>query len=111
MKIKRRSPLCHAGSEPHPLSLKKLINVKFKKEQSKNICLVCLKTFTNGMGAIVIKPCGDVVCKHCHGKFIKKKHECVCDKKTEGIIEIQADGTGFTAAGNAEAVKHTPAFM
>jgi nitric oxide synthase-interacting protein len=55
-----------------------------------------------------LQVCGHVVCKTCVDKIVKPGKQCVaCDAtvKEKDVVELQRDGTGYAAAGKAEAVK------
>jgi nitric oxide synthase-interacting protein len=104
----KSTPKC-PGSD-HPISIKKLTPVIFKKQENECICFICTKTLKNGMSISVIKPCGHVVCSSCLVKFTKNKCP-VCEVKVKEVIELAVDGTGFAAAGKAQVVKDTVAFM
>jgi hypothetical protein len=48
------------------------------------------------------------VCKSCCEKIVKPGKQCVaCDgrAKEKDLVELKRDGTGYAAAGGAEAVK------
>lgn len=49
-----------------------------------------------------------MTCQSCVDKIVKKGKQCVaCDgrAKDKDLVELKRDGTGFAAAGGAEAVK------
>ncbi|OJD16765.1 hypothetical protein AJ78_03103 [Emergomyces pasteurianus Ep9510] len=72
------APLCPASTpeNKHNYSLKGLVNVNFtedKDDQSGEtirICPSCKKGLSNGVKAILTKPCGHVICKPCVDKFM-----------------------------------------
>ncbi|PGH13381.1 hypothetical protein AJ79_03660 [Helicocarpus griseus UAMH5409] len=71
------SPLCPASTpeNKHNYSLKGLVTVNFtenKDEQGETIriCPSCKKGLSNGVKAILTKPCGHVICKPCVDKFM-----------------------------------------
>jgi nitric oxide synthase-interacting protein len=78
-----------APSDPHPFSLKTLVEVHFATAAdepaagaggsaapeppgtaSRRICPACRKTLTNATKAMLAVPCGHVVCKPCADKFV-----------------------------------------
>ena len=113
MKIEKTVPQCYGGKTPHNISVKKLLTVIFQeKEQDSASCPVCIKSFGNGIIALVLKPCGHAMCKECVDKFCKSLKKCsVCEVKFKSAIKIAAEGTGFAAGGATEAVKVTPGFI
>ncbi|ODH38928.1 hypothetical protein ACO22_02090 [Paracoccidioides brasiliensis] len=72
------TPLCPASTpeNKHTYSLKGLVTVNFtenKDDQSGEtirICPSCQKGLSNGVKAILTKPCGHVICKPCVNKFM-----------------------------------------
>ncbi|OAX84484.1 hypothetical protein ACJ72_01155 [Emergomyces africanus] len=72
------APLCPASTpeSKHNYSLKGLVTVNFtedKDDQSGEmirICPSCKKGLSNGVKAILTKPCGHVICKPCVDKFM-----------------------------------------
>ncbi|KAI9205795.1 uncharacterized protein BJ171DRAFT_499620 [Polychytrium aggregatum] len=115
--------VCTASTTPHPIMLKKLVPIVFtpakgaKTSASKveHMCPSCLKTLTNGVKMMFLKPCGHVFCKHCCQKFIKEQQKCfVCDTrcKDKDMVELHTEGTGFVSGGGqVEAKKVTVAFQ
>jgi nitric oxide synthase-interacting protein len=85
------SPVCPGSSEsnPHDYSLKTLVDVHFTeakddeagagtgsgmkdndKMKKSRICPSCQKVLTNGLKAMLTKPCGHVICSPCVSKFM-----------------------------------------
>ncbi|KAA8652406.1 hypothetical protein EYZ11_002859 [Aspergillus tanneri] len=71
------TPICPASSEDkrHGYSLKSLVDVHFTEEKTTDgsvarICPSCKKTLTNGLKAMLTKPCGHVICQPCVSKFM-----------------------------------------
>lgn len=67
------------GSEEgktHVLSLKTLVDVRFEEEKGgegngpRRVCPACNKTLSNATRAVMVTPCGHVVCKACADKFL-----------------------------------------
>ncbi|KAJ6439997.1 zinc finger containing protein [Purpureocillium lavendulum] len=71
-------PTCPSApnDHPHPISLHRLITVKFKEETDpstngeRRICPSCLKTLSNSSNAIMTEQCGHVLCMSCVKKFL-----------------------------------------
>ncbi|KAI8900954.1 hypothetical protein BC833DRAFT_655925 [Globomyces pollinis-pini] len=116
LKVSKSTPQCTAGKNPHAISFKKLVAVKFKQHTSGTTtttsCPVCLKSFILGVSISILKPCGDAICKKCIGKFIKAKKCPCCDIKCKekDVVDLVIEGSGFAGAGTAEAKKFTTAF-
>ncbi|KAL1964970.1 hypothetical protein VTN77DRAFT_6170 [Rasamsonia byssochlamydoides] len=76
------SPICPGSSNGnrHEYSLKTLVDVHFTEEkvedlnstepQVSRICPSCKKVLTNGLKAMLTKPCGHVICLPCVNKFM-----------------------------------------
>ncbi|RAL15142.1 putative RING finger domain protein [Aspergillus homomorphus CBS 101889] len=71
------TPICPASTETnkHGYSLKGLVDVHFTEEKGAGgelarVCPSCKKTFTNGLKAMLTKPCGHVICQPCVNKFM-----------------------------------------
>ncbi|KAJ3021431.1 hypothetical protein HKX48_008525 [Thoreauomyces humboldtii] len=110
--------MCTATESPHPVSVKKLIDVKFttdKSDATQRVCPACLKTLTNGSKIVVLKNCGHVLCKGCSTRFVRPTHKChICDIKCKDkdIIAFQGEGTGFSSGGGkVESSKTLVAFQ
>lgn len=112
IKIQKTVPQCYGGKKPHNITVKRLIEVKFQEKGDDAQCPVCIKSFGNGIVALVLKPCGHVLCKECVDKFCKSLKKCtVCEGKFKAVLKIATEGTGFAAGGTTEAVKVTPGFI
>ncbi|KAI9702431.1 MAG: hypothetical protein M1836_000910 [Candelina mexicana] len=72
------NPLCPASSvtKLHNYSLKTLITVSFTEEKDDKtgdlvrVCPSCRKGLSNGVKAMLTKPCGHVICKPCVSRFM-----------------------------------------
>ncbi|GAB5593130.1 hypothetical protein Unana1_08030 [Umbelopsis nana] len=109
--------LCVAA-EPHPVTIKSLIAVKFTNEDEKSnhpICPACMKGLNNGTKISILRKCGHVICNKCIDSFVKKSQTCyVCEHKTKekDIIDMSAEGTGFASNSSMlEAKKFDVAFQ
>ncbi|KUL89852.1 hypothetical protein ZTR_02908 [Talaromyces verruculosus] len=92
------SPICPASTKEtrHEYSLKTLVDVHFTEEKSDSgdsvsrICPSCKKSLTNGLKAMLAKPCGHVICQPCVTKFMTP--ETTADphrtNKADGEAEI-----------------------
>lgn len=104
------------------LRQKNLIEVKFtplpssstssttagKSNPSSCMCPACSKELTNSTQSVLLKGCGHVVCKKCCDEIVRPGKQCVqCDGVVgeKGLVELVRDGTGYAAAGGAQAVK------
>ncbi|KND03892.1 uncharacterized protein SPPG_01346 [Spizellomyces punctatus DAOM BR117] len=110
--------VCTASEKHHPVTVKKLVEVKFtlaKGNEDQYICPACLKTFTNGSKIVVLKTCGHTFCKGCCSRFVKptrKCHQCEVKCKEKDIVELSGEGTGFVGSGGkVESSKATVAFQ
>ncbi|KAH8696046.1 RING finger domain-containing protein [Talaromyces proteolyticus] len=73
------APLCPGSTEEnrHEYSLKSLVDVHFTEEKAEEssstaqrVCPSCKKALTNGLKAMLTKPCGHVICLPCVTKFM-----------------------------------------
>ncbi|PYH71292.1 putative RING finger domain protein [Aspergillus vadensis CBS 113365] len=71
------TPICPASTDSnrHSYSLKSLVEVHFTEEKTSDgsparVCPSCKKTLTNGLKAMLTKPCGHVICQPCVNKFM-----------------------------------------
>ncbi|XJO72346.1 hypothetical protein BDV3_003476 [Batrachochytrium dendrobatidis] len=128
-KADKVEPQCSAASEPHSISLKKLIPVVFaqsstsaglekKLERPGKHCPCCLTTFRNGVKivgeSIMYIACNVKTKGPCFIKFTKSSCKCVvCDVKCKerDVIDLDIEGTGFSSGGQAEASRGGPAFQ
>jgi nitric oxide synthase-interacting protein len=77
-KKQKSSPVCPASQEnqPHNYSLHTLITVSFTEDEisgtktKQRICPSCKKALSNSSKAVLMKPCGHVLCKSCVDKFM-----------------------------------------
>lgn len=93
VKEKKLQPLCPGSTErsPHPISLKTLTPVKFSEETAgadgpvkkgaseeasksregaSRTCPSCARALSNASKAVLLRPCGHVVCGPCVDKFM-----------------------------------------
>ncbi|KAJ5122710.1 hypothetical protein N7448_003843 [Penicillium atrosanguineum] len=71
------SPICPGSSDTnrHSYSLKSLVEVHFTEDKASDgtmarICPSCKKNLSNGLKAMLTKPCGHVICSPCVTKFM-----------------------------------------
>ncbi|CAI7678399.1 unnamed protein product [Penicillium manginii] len=71
------APICPGSSEAHrhTYSLKTLVEVNFTEEKGSDgtvsrVCPSCKKNLSNGLKAMLTKPCGHVICQPCVTKFM-----------------------------------------
>ncbi|KAJ5151188.1 uncharacterized protein N7482_010440 [Penicillium canariense] len=76
-KAVKLTPICPGSSETHKhtYSLKSLVDVHFTEEKASDgtvsrICPSCKKNLSNGLKAMLTKPCGHVICSPCVAKFM-----------------------------------------
>ncbi|KAJ5218491.1 uncharacterized protein N7498_000590 [Penicillium cinerascens] len=71
------TPICPGSSDTnrHGYSLKSLVDVHFTEEKGSDgsvarVCPSCKKNLSNGLKAMLTKPCGHVICSPCVTKFM-----------------------------------------
>ncbi|CRG90545.1 Nitric oxide synthase-interacting protein homolog [Talaromyces islandicus] len=75
------TPICPGSTDDgtrHEYSLKTLVDVHFTEEKADDstssslsrVCPSCKKALTNGLKAMLTKPCGHVICQPCVTKFM-----------------------------------------
>ncbi|KAF3392737.1 Nitric oxide synthase-interacting protein [Penicillium rolfsii] len=76
-KAVKLTPMCPGSTETHKhsYSLKSLVDVHFTEEKAEDgtvsrVCPSCKKNLSNGLKAMLTKPCGHVICSPCVGKFM-----------------------------------------
>ncbi|KAJ5986399.1 hypothetical protein N7451_010764 [Penicillium sp. IBT 35674x] len=76
-KTVKLAPICPGSSETnrHTYSLKSLVEVNFTEEEGSDgstsrVCPSCKKALSNGLKAMLTKPCGHVICSPCVTKFM-----------------------------------------
>ncbi|KAF9893396.1 hypothetical protein FE257_011828 [Aspergillus nanangensis] len=76
-KAVKLTPVCPGSTDDscHSYSLKSLVDVHFTEEKNSEgsvarVCPSCKKTLTNGLKAMLTKPCGHVICAPCVEKFM-----------------------------------------
>ncbi|KAJ3034214.1 hypothetical protein HDV00_005261 [Rhizophlyctis rosea] len=118
IKKPKTETMCTASETQHPVTIRKLIPVKFteaKGTKGEYVCPSCMKAFTNGSKIVVLKGCGHALCKECSSKFVKTSKKCfVCETKChdKDIVTLKGDGTGFAGGGGKVATqKSTVAFQ
>ncbi|EZF29950.1 hypothetical protein H109_04082 [Trichophyton interdigitale MR816] len=78
LKSTKLNPICPASTpqNKHGYSLKGLVTVHFTEEKDEKtgdmvrICPSCKKALSNGLKAMLAKPCGHVICKRCVNQFM-----------------------------------------
>jgi len=121
--------LCHQSQPSHPISLKSLIPMTFTYEKpasstptssstskvdQRTICPSCKKELSNSTNLSLLIACSHVICRTCSDTLVRTSHQCaVCDKsaKDKEIIDMDREGTGFSAGGRAETSKVGVAFQ
>ncbi|KAF9508154.1 hypothetical protein BS47DRAFT_1377781 [Hydnum rufescens UP504] len=103
------------------------------KVDQKTICPSCKKELSNSTNLsrsrffhscfccsniryvkLVLIACSHVICRTCSDTLVRTSHQCaVCDKsaKDKEIIDMDREGTGFSAGGRAETSKVGVAFQ
>ncbi|KAJ5579556.1 uncharacterized protein N7459_005541 [Penicillium hispanicum] len=76
-KAVKLAPVCPGSTEAsrHNYSLKSLVDVHFTEEKATDgsvsrVCPSCKKNLSNGLKAMLAKPCGHVICSPCVTKFM-----------------------------------------
>ncbi|EAW06377.1 putative RING finger domain protein [Aspergillus clavatus NRRL 1] len=76
-KVVKMTPICPGSTDEnrHGYSLKSLVEVHFTEEKATDgtvarICPSCKKNLSNGLKAMLTKPCGHVICQPCVAKFM-----------------------------------------
>ncbi|KAJ5438147.1 uncharacterized protein N7458_009145 [Penicillium daleae] len=76
-KAVKLTPMCPGSNETHKhsYSLKSLVDVHFTEEKATDgtvsrVCPSCKKNLSNGLKAMLTKPCGHVICSPCVTKFM-----------------------------------------
>ncbi|CAG8889956.1 unnamed protein product [Penicillium egyptiacum] len=76
-KTVKLTPLCPGSTDEsrHSYSLKSLVEVNFTEEKASDgtvsrVCPSCKKNLSNGLKAMLTKPCGHVICYPCVTKFM-----------------------------------------
>lgn len=101
--------------QPHPLRLKQLIKVKFKKDGESSICPLCKKALNSLQSSTLIKKCGHVYCTKCIRDFIEKSFqcsECSVIVDDDDTVEIDCKSSPYASIDNIDKVlikKTTPA--
>ncbi|KAJ5791237.1 uncharacterized protein N7518_008248 [Penicillium psychrosexuale] len=76
-KTVKLTPVCPGSTDEsrHSYSLKSLVEVNFTEEKASDgtvsrVCPSCTKNLSNGLKAMLTKPCGHVICSPCVTKFM-----------------------------------------
>ncbi|KAJ6180130.1 hypothetical protein N7519_010591 [Penicillium mononematosum] len=76
-KTVKLTPVCPGSADEsrHSYSLKSLVEVNFTEEKASDgtvsrVCPSCKKNLSNGLKAMLTKPCGHVICSPCVTKFM-----------------------------------------
>ncbi|KAJ5295356.1 hypothetical protein N7508_010177 [Penicillium antarcticum] len=76
-KTVKLTPICPGSTDEsrHSYSLKSLVEVHFTEEKASDgtvsrVCPSCKKNLSNGLKAMLTKPCGHVICSPCVTKFM-----------------------------------------
>ncbi|CAG8283019.1 unnamed protein product [Penicillium salamii] len=76
-KAVKLTPICPGSTDDsrHSYSLKSLVEVHFTEEKASDgtvsrVCPSCKKNLSNGLKAMLTKPCGHVICSPCVTKFM-----------------------------------------
>ncbi|OJJ31037.1 hypothetical protein ASPWEDRAFT_118402 [Aspergillus wentii DTO 134E9] len=76
-KAVKLTPICPASTDSnrHSYSLKSLVEVHFTEEKATDgsvarVCPSCKKNLSNGLKAMLTKPCGHMICQPCVNKFM-----------------------------------------
>ncbi|KAJ5990661.1 hypothetical protein N7499_011209 [Penicillium canescens] len=76
-KTVKLTPICPGSTDEsrHSYSLKSLVEVHFTEEKASDgtvsrVCPSCKKNLSNGLKAMLTKPCGHVICSPCVKKFM-----------------------------------------
>ncbi|KAF2150123.1 hypothetical protein K461DRAFT_296504 [Myriangium duriaei CBS 260.36] len=86
---KGKGSVCPAGGE-HEMSLKTMVEVKFSEEQGSTAdnplrtCPACKKGLSNATRAVLVRPCGHVLCKACGDKFLTPPERHAHDSRRRG---------------------------
>ncbi|KAJ5287116.1 hypothetical protein N7478_002802 [Penicillium angulare] len=129
-KTVKLAPVCPGSSETqtHSYSLKGLVEVHFTEEKATDgsvsrICPSCKKNLSNGLKAMLTKPCGHVICSPCVSKFMtpndtpdphasKEEQEAhsrilcyVCETDLTEVGEKEKDGKKKSKKKDKEGIK------
>ncbi|CAI7638009.1 unnamed protein product [Penicillium glandicola] len=85
-KTVKLTPICPGSTDEsrHSYSLKSLVDVNFTEEKASDgtvsrVCPSCKKNLSNGLKAMLTKPCGHVICAPCVTKFMTPHEHHVPD--------------------------------
>ncbi|RKO92058.1 hypothetical protein BDK51DRAFT_20665, partial [Blyttiomyces helicus] len=104
----KHETICTAEEVPHPITIKKLISVKFtpaQKASEGSMCPACMKNFTNGSKIIsmssLMKTCGHALCLGCTNRFVVSGKKCfVCSTKCKDKDLVKLRGEGNVRCGH-----------
>ncbi|KAF5363439.1 hypothetical protein D9756_000835 [Leucocoprinus leucothites] len=97
-----------------PTGLEADILTAATKEDQDPMCPSCKKQLSNNIFLFIMKPCGHVACKTCTDTLVRSSGQCVaCDQqlKSQDILELRREGTGFAGGGLAETSRTGVAFQ
>ncbi|KAJ5103100.1 hypothetical protein N7532_003629 [Penicillium argentinense] len=105
------APICPGSSETHrhEYSLKTLVEVHFTEEKTADgtvsrVCPSCKKNLSNGLKAMLTKPCGHVICQPCVTKFmtphdVMDPHATREEQAKHGLVLCYVCETDITPRG------------
>lgn len=111
----KKLPNILCPQHPHPLRLKQLLKVIFKKDGENSICPLCKKSLHAIPSTTLIKKCGHVYCTKCTKEFIQKSFQCSeCSVLVDDddLIKIDSTSSPYASIDNIDKVlvkKSSPA--
>lgn len=90
---KGKGSVCPASEGGHEMSLKTMVEVRFDEEQGPSLdkplrtCPACKKGLSNATRAVMVRPCGHVLCKACGDKFLAPLERHAHDSRRRGSDE------------------------
>ncbi|KAJ5896858.1 uncharacterized protein N7473_006257 [Penicillium subrubescens] len=120
-KAVKLTPMCPGSNETHKhsYSLKSLVDVHFTEEKAEDgtvsrVCPSCKKNLSNGLKAMLTKPCGHVICSPCVTKFMTphdvpdphaSKEEQAKTAALHGLVLCYVCETDITPNGDVTGLK------
>ena len=100
-----------APSDPHPFSLKTLVDVHFETAAAdapgaagppdaappRRTCPACRKALSNATRAVLAVPCGHVVCKPCADRFVAPPPDAHAPETERGTVRCYVCDADLTA--------------